>query len=172
MRLCPHRIGEQVDFTTTDNPNVIWPQTTWTAVEGSFPLASSSGHALGSTGGSESKSYTPTGTVGSHTLTTSEIPAHTHGSRSLTGDVSTYSDTGLIGGNSLRSGVFGLGSKVSDSYRPSWTSGSSYKLYIDCSHTHDSVGGSGGHDHGFTGTASTLDVMPPYTTVNRWKRVA
>lgn len=34
--------------------------------------------AVGATGGSESESYTPAGSIGGHALTASEIPKHTH----------------------------------------------------------------------------------------------
>ena len=74
MRMCPHRIGEQVDFHTADDPNNLWPQTQWNQVQGSFPLASSGSHALGSSGGAEDV-----------TLTASQIPKHRHLIRNASG---------------------------------------------------------------------------------------
>ena len=68
---------------------------TWEKIEGKFLLGASSGHSLGETGGAEKVNYTPAGTVGNHTLTAAEMPAHTHtyaksaastGSTTLTAD--------------------------------------------------------------------------------------
>ena len=59
------------------NPSTLFGGT-WEQISGKFLLASSSGRAAGTTGGAETVSYTPAGTVGNHTLTASEMPAHTH----------------------------------------------------------------------------------------------
>ena len=68
---------------------------TWEKIEGKFLLGASSGHSLGETGGAEKVNYTPAGSVGNHTLTAAEMPAHTHtyaksaaatGSTALTAD--------------------------------------------------------------------------------------
>lgn len=68
---------------------------TWEKIEGKFLLGASSGHSLGETGGAEKVNYTPAGSVGNHTLTAAEMPAHTHtyaksaaatGSTTLTAD--------------------------------------------------------------------------------------
>ena len=152
MRLCPHRIGEQVDFATTDDHNSLWPQTTWDAVEGSFPLASSSGHALGSSGGAEA-----------HTLVTDELPSHTHGSKSLIGHFYM---------RPINSGMdYGGATGIMSATRPGGTFGNSmvttastqkyWDYSVDATHEHDSVGG-----------GSSFSLLPPYATVNRWKRVA
>lgn len=34
------------------------------------------------------------------------------------------------------------------------------------------IGGSGGHSHTFTGTASTISTLQPYVTCYMWKRTA
>ena len=68
---------------------------TWEKIEGKFLLGASSGHSLGETGGAEKVNYTPSGSVGNHTLTAAEMPSHTHtyaksaaatGSTTLTAD--------------------------------------------------------------------------------------
>ena len=69
MRMCPHRIGEEIEFNDSTDPNTLWVSTTWTQItDGRVTLASSSSHALGSTGGEET-----------HTLVENEIPSHNHG---------------------------------------------------------------------------------------------
>lgn len=59
------------------NPSTLFGGT-WEQISGKFLLASSSGRAAGTTGGAETVSYTPAGSVGNHTLTAAEMPAHTH----------------------------------------------------------------------------------------------
>lgn len=112
-------------------------------LQGKFALGKSSSYALGSTGGAA--------TV---TLTTDQIPAHTHGSKSLTGSAEAYGDTGIIGSSG---GTSGIVSKGSGGYiGPGWASGySGYKLSVDATHEHSSVGGGAAHDN-----------MPPYQTVS------
>ena len=92
--------------------------------------------------------------TGSTALSTSQIPAHTHGSETLTGTTGMHLDVGLIGEYADADGIFSRGSLVSNSYRPYWTSGKSYKLKVNATHTHNSVGGGGGHTHTI-GTSST-----------------
>lgn len=61
------------------NPGTLFPGTTWAQISDTFLMAAGSTYAAGSTGGAAQKSFTPSGTVGSHTLTTAEIPSHAHG---------------------------------------------------------------------------------------------
>lgn len=115
-------------------------------LQGKFALGKSSSYALGSTGGAS--------TV---TLTTNQIPAHTHGNKSLTGWAKMWGDTGFIGrggsadwGGIVKPGDYWYGSApIEDG---NWQSSS---LEIDASHEHDSVGGGASHNN-----------MPPYQTVN------
>ena len=115
-------------------------------LQGRFALGKNSSHALASTGGAE--------TV---TLSTNEIPAHTHGNKSLTGWAKMWGDTGFIGrggsadwGGIIKPGDHWYGNApVEDG---NWQSSS---LEIDASHEHDSVGGGAAHNN-----------MPPYQTVN------
>jgi len=146
MRVCPHRIGEQVDFHTADNPNDLWPQTTWQQdTSGTFAMASSSAHALGSTGGSET-----------HTLTESEMPAHKHRL-----SVSGPSNQGFLPQNSTQ-----LGSVMNGGPNPSSTNYNGMiqdRVTTNWANTAlmENVGGGSAHS-----------VLNPYRAVNRWKRVA
>lgn len=215
MRMCPHRIGEQVDFTTTDNPNVIWPQTTWTAVEGSFPLASNSSHSLGSTGGSETVTLTTaqmpshTHTVGAHKHT---VPEHGHGftQPTVNGGATTTGNGGShrhnFQANYARAGWSGLspGGYVTTEKTSVFGSQYSWKENVktntddgteivksggdhnhsQVAHTHSVSGGavsnhaafdtsnSTAFNSGSNGSDGAHNNMPPFVTVNRWKRVA
>lgn len=109
------------------------------------------------TGGAKSHSYTPQGTntggaVQSHTLTTAEIPAHSH----------------PIGG-----GAWG---NVAGAYMNRYTENHGNYCGV-ISSTQNNTGGGGGHSHGFTnptftGTASTQSHLQPYITCYMWKRTA
>lgn len=108
-------------------------------LQGKFALGKSSSYALGSSGGASTVK-----------LTTNQIPAHTHGSKSLVGSLVAYSwDDGWANGiisssvNSKNSGYYG-GSDIGH-----------IQYQVDASHEHDSVGGGASHNN-----------MPPYQTVN------
>lgn len=236
------------------------PQTflggTWQRLSDTFLLAAGSQHQPGATGGAESVSYTPTGSVGSHTLTESEMPSHTHSigahahslnshthsvpahAHGLNGHTHSYTDyyaDGSTGSTTLtvnempshnhwtistRYGVYVDGASSSTKYRvPSITETSATvspkteAVGGGAGHTHTvsntsasrttggnsgstansaaltsgaasgntgnsasynsgSAGSSGSHNHGFTGTQSTISTMPPYTAVYMWTRTA
>lgn len=126
------------------DPNTAWGGT-WVEISGKFLLASSSSHAVGQTGGAETKSYTPSGTVGGHTLTVQEIPAHKH---SVSVPTTTVSITEGEQGLTENVPKVGVATNTSE------------------------VGGGQSHNHGFTGAESNINVMPPYEVVKIWKRTA
>ena len=96
-----------------------------------------------------------------HQLGTSEIPAHTHGSKSLTGSATNVMwDDGRSGGIAA-SGIVSVGGWTRNR---SWTGtngDASRALNINASHEHDSVGGNGRHNN-----------VPPIVVVKRWHRTA
>jgi len=90
MRVCPHRIGEEIEFNDSTDPNSLWASTQWTQVtDGRVTLASSSSHALGSTGGAET-----------HTLSASEMPSHSHTTRLNASDRPSWSGRYAASGGS------------------------------------------------------------------------
>jgi microcystin-dependent protein len=102
-------------------------------------VGKSSSKSIGSTGGSATQ--TTTGSVNNHTLTTSQIPAHTHTKASFqqeqgirhrdgTSQIPQRGDVGTV------TGTF----------------------------TTDSTGGGGAHNHGFTG--ASMSVLQPYLALN------
>ena len=137
-------VGSIYISTSSANPSTFFGGT-WEAISGRFLLGANSTYTGGSTGGAA--------TV---TLTTSQIPAHTHGSKSLTGTLSAYTwATGSSGG---------IVSKSTPYQNMEMWSGSSigHNTYtINATHTHDSVGGGTAHEN-----------MPPYLAVYIWKRTS
>ena len=116
------------------------------------------------TGGSKtaSTSYTPKGTnsggsVGNHTLTTSEMPNHGHDFNINI----THGDGQQVTAEYINAGL---------------AYGSCRRRYTDATY---GSGGNGAHNHGFTqptftGTAATIteSTVQPYITCYMWKRTA
>lgn len=130
---------------------------TWEQVTDKFLLAAGTTYAVGSTGGEAS-----------HTLTTTEIPGHTHGSKSLTGyagDIMTdYGNEAANGTNSLyNSGILSWTDNAAR--KRDFTGNGNYRglkrLNINATHEHTSVGGDGAHNN-----------MPPYIAAYCWKRTS
>lgn len=124
---------------------------TWEQIEDMFLLAAGTNHSAGSTGGAE--------TV---TLTADEIPAHTHGSKSLTGSLRL--GAGRFGTTNTGSGIVGVHNEATTSYFSTSASSSVSNMTgfdVNATHEHTSVGGGGAHNN-----------MPPYLAVYMWKRTA
>lgn len=117
---------------------------TWQQIKDKFLLACGDTYDNGTTGGAASRSYTPAGTVGSHVLTVNEMPNHNHQLTGVKGSIK-----GTVSGAETDSILVGTE-----------TQGTNL------------VGGGEGHNHTFTGTAETINTMPPYLAVNVWVRTA
>ena len=120
------------------------------------------------TGGSATSSYTPSGTVGSHTLTASQIPSHKHSVSITKSGAHTHTiysmDKGKNDGTAMRLGT-------SANY-----DNTIYGVPSGGAHTHTvsetSVGGGSGHNHTFSGSAGSVSTLQPYITCYMWKRTA
>lgn len=123
---------------------------TWEQLKQKFLIAAdddTANYGNGATGGAFSRSYTPSGSVGGHVLTTGELPNHSHS----------------INVASLRT------DSVTDS------GGSGIEVDVVTSATAGQSGGAGSgaaHNHGFSGTQATINTTPPYLAVYMWKRIA
>jgi len=94
------------------------------------------------------------GTVGSYTLTTADIPSHTHTATSVVTDPThTHTYTYYNAAGSTAAGVGGN--------TPNLTSGTTAAAStgITVATTNANTGGGGGHSHSFTGTAINLAVQ-------------
>lgn len=109
-----------MSYDKATNPNTLLGFGTWTSITGRFLLGAGSIYTATSTGGSAT--HTPSGSVGSHTLTVNEIPAHAHA-------LNIYNGTSGSGG-----GVVG------------WNGNGGGDHYVA-----QDAGGTSGHSHSFNG---------------------
>ena len=108
-----------------------------------------------------------TGGEKTHTLTTNEIPAHTHGSKSLVGTWANWGEgSGQVSRTANGYKVTGIVSAVGDNNQYGWGTNTgrdqdNTSLKIDATHEHNSVGGGQAHNN-----------LQPYITVYFWKRIS
>ena len=147
------------------------------------------------TGGAKTKSYTPAGTVGDTTLTSNQIPSHTHdyvkatgvGDHTLTtSEIPSHSHTiqAHAGSDDFNfTGNFEVsgGHVAAADTRSPLVNGNTTATGGGGAHNHPlststvasgATGGGGSHTHSFTGTAASINVVQPYITVYMWKRTA
>lgn len=149
------------------NVSLVSPATlfggTWERIQDKFLLCAGSTYAAGTTGGAATHVHS----TGNHTLTTNEMPAHTHTQASCTNPgnhTHQYSDYWSLPSTNLTSRR--AAAYNSDVEPGGITAGAG-------SHTHtitlNNTGGGAAHNHGNTGSGSN---MPPYLSVYVWKRTA
>ena len=185
---CPWPVGSVLQMTNATNPNDVYPGTTWQKIQGAFLLGSSSDYGLGTAGGAESV-----------TLTTANLPSHSHtynkanatsGGTSITkaqlpsgitGAVNTrpfYPDDTRRAIIDYPEGVFSISNANTgywgiDGHGSDNPKGYSLNFNLGGSsqaHTH-SVG-STSTNSGSTGSGTAVSTMPPYKVVNMWERTA
>lgn len=142
------------------NPNTNWGGTWELEAQGKVHIGAGTDYTIGNTGGTSARSYTPAGTVGGHKLTASELPSHSHIAMNRhSGSVDDY-----LGGSENTYGLkAGSSTKADTFYR------TSVSLYDKDG---DLIDNGKTHTHGFTGTATSINIMQPYVVVNRWHRKA
>jgi hypothetical protein len=149
-----HPIGEVWETTTDDDPNKLWPGTTWVKMDPGRVLVSSGDYTENGT----KYSYTlgATGGEAKHQITVDELAAHSH-----SGSTSTS------GGHNHTA----YGTQIS--YKePGWSrhAGTGY------SYGDSTTSWSGNHSHtvtvGSTGGNVAHENRQPFEVVHRWKRTA
>lgn len=151
---------------------------TWVRIEDCMLLAAGSTYSAGSTGGSATQ-----------TISTSNIPQHSHSFSTTTasGDSHTHSWSATSGGSGNHQHTAGVdfdGASGSSAYRPvTWGSHSASSPGSSVgNHTHTVSGTSGNqsasHTHsvsmssGSTGSGNSFSILPPYISVYVWERTA
>lgn len=162
-------IGSIYLSVNSTNPGTLFGGT-WTQLQNRFLLGAGSSYTAGATGGAASV------TSGGTALTTDQIPAHTHGSKSLTGYThmrrqgNTTAGANIIGvtgssGIVSTSQVTWSGSHANINGTVNVTDPTIDRVTVDATHEHTSVGGGAAHKH-------TVSTMPPYLVVYMWQRTA
>ena len=154
-------IGAIYESTVNTSPAALFGGDWLPLDDGRVLIGANSTYAAGSTGGDA--------TI---TLTTNQIPAHTHGSKSLTGytGVRRYGSSSA-GNNTIgiqgTSGIVSVGTATWSGehgqlgFAGNYTNTTVDRLNINATHEHTSVGGGQAHSN-----------MQPYLSVYRWKRIA
>jgi len=163
-------VGAIYISTVSTDPGTLFGGT-WSQIKGRFLLAAGSNaantsNAYGSlAAGAINRTAGEKGGVVSHTLTTGELPAHTHGSKTLSGSIAiknTADDALLI---DWPSGIISRTKNGSDETILGVVKGTSSNkasiLSVDASHEHTTVG-----------SGESFSIMPPYLVVYVWKRVS
>lgn len=143
---------------------------TWEQISGRFLLAW--GDNPGTTGGSFQSNDSSAANTGSTTLTTDQIPAHTHGSKSITGWFEMRKSTGNANEIQTSDGTVFKIASTSNSSTTITNSSTNYnreRINFDASHEHSSVGGGQGHTHNMQHSHYH---EPPWYKVYCFRRIA
>lgn len=121
---------------------------TWVRIKDRFLLAAGNSYYAGETNNKTT-----------HTLTTAQLPPHTHGNKSLTGTMWNIASQSSSQGLSA-SGIVSLAKSEGHGYGTG-TQQNYDGFMIDASHEHDSVG-----------SGQSFSIMPSYLAVYVWERTS
>ena len=145
---------------TEDKVKAIYGGEHWVLIEGRMLLGVSAGHAVNSTGGSET-----------HILSVENLPSHAHGIPALSGTA--------VGGNhthgltSDSAGYGGINNNVTTENTGTYSYPNGVRA-IKIANSGDLTLGVATYASttGATGSGTAFDTMPPYKTVYMWERTA
>ena len=139
---------------STFDPNIAWGGTWVLETEGQVHVSAGNNYSV-----SGALSNTSDGGEETHELTTQEMPAHTHGSKTLTGAFRAYQFSSW---DSYTTGIVSQGTNAKNNVAPSTGSNNGGATFtVNATHEHNSVGGGQSHN-----------IMQPYINVYRWHRTA
>ena len=149
-----HPVGSIYLSTVSTSPASLFGGN-WAPIEDVFLLAAGTVYAAGTTGGAATVALDDV----------KYLPAHTHGSKTLTGTIEIRrfgSDTvAVTGGTGIISKTNHTGDNTAVSFASSGNSYKNDKITITATHEHSSVGSGTAHNN-----------MPPYKTVYMWERIS
>ncbi len=108
---------------------------------------------IGKTGGANSNSYTPAGTIGGTAITVDQMPSHNH-------IMYGWPNKGNLSGD----GIYAVQDNTYGTGGPNGR----FKQEIGT----QNKGGGKTHTHSWTGTAANISTLQKYITVRRWHRTA
>ena len=167
-----------ISFNATD-PSTLFGGT-WVRLKDTFLLANGDTYAPNTTGGSATKTIS-TSNLPAHTHTCSTSGSHTHGSGTLRirGSItSNEADEVFTAVDTVsQSGALRLTNPVQHGAVVTTTGGGYNGISLDTNNANSWSGATasaGSHTHtiGNTGSGLPLNIMPPYTTVYAWRRTA
>jgi len=152
-------VGSIYMSTVATNPGTLFGFGTWVAYgAGRMPISVDGTYTAGSTGGSATT-----------TLSTTNLPSHTHTFSATTGSPSTsLNHQHYVGSNDSTAGYGGdAGNREFVQNYNAGNGPATYTNFADLSHTHDVSGTTGG-----TGSGTAVTTISPYIAVYMWNRTA
>ena len=177
--LAAYPVGAYYISSSSTSPATLFGGT-WTQITNRFILAAGSSYSVGATGGSATK-----------TLTTNNLPSHTHscgsagnhshtkGTMNITGSIVASDEDEVLtsADQATASGALRLTDRVSYGANTSHDGAGYMGISFDASRSGAWTGetaSNGSHSHtiGSTGKSTAFDVMPPYIVAYVWRRTA
>ena len=150
-------VGSIYMSTVATNPGTLFGFGTWVAYgAGRMPISVDGTYTAGSTGGSATT-----------TLSTTNLPSHTHTFSATTGSPSTSLNHQHYVGSNDSTAEYG-GDAGNREFVQNYNAGNgpaTYTNFADLSHTHDVSGTTGG-----TGSGTAVTTISPYIAVYMWNR--
>ena len=162
---CPFPVNSLYLSLGSENPSSLWLGTTWQKQEGRFLLGSSSSYGLGTTGGASTVK-----------LAVTNLPSHTHSATTAahTHTQSAHSHTeGVSSRGYTRNGSM-PNYDIPEGLSHAWREKAFSTVSISTSKAGGETTGSASPvtSIGSTGSGTAFSIMPPYLTVNIWKRLS
>jgi microcystin-dependent protein len=157
--IAAYPIGSIYMSTVSTNPGTLLGFGTWVAYgQGRMPISADGTYTAGSTGGAATT-----------TLSTANLPSHTHTFSATSGAMSANSThQHYVGSNDSTAGYGGdAGNREFVQNYNAGNGPATYTNYADISHTHDVSGTTGG-----TGSGTAVTTISPYIAVYMWNRTA